>query len=129
MQGNRAEDTRPEVAVRSAVHALGLRFRKHVAPLRGLRCRADLVFTSQRVAVFVDGCFWHGCPEHGVSPTTNSSYWQAKLGGNVDRDRRNDAVLADAGWTVVRVWEHEESQAAALRIASCLRAAEASRAS
>jgi DNA mismatch endonuclease (patch repair protein) len=124
MQGNRAEDTRPEVDVRSAVHAIGLRFRKHVAPLRGLRCRADLVFTRQRVAVFVDGCFWHRCPEHGVSPTTNSSYWQAKLGGNVDRDRRNDEVLADAGWTVVRVWEHEEPQAAARRIASCVRAAD-----
>ena len=129
MQGNRAEDTRPEVAVRSAVHALGLRFRKHVAPVRGLRCRADLVFARQRLAVFVDGCFWHGCPEHGVSPRTNSAYWQGKLGGNVDRDRRNDAVLAEAGWTVVRVWEHEEPQAAALRIASCLRAAEARRAS
>jgi DNA mismatch endonuclease (patch repair protein) len=127
MQGNRAEDTRPEVAVRSAVHALGLRFRKHVAPVRGLRCRADLVFARQRVAVFVDGCFWHGCPEHGVSPRTNSSYWQAKLGGNVDRDRRNDAVLGEAGWTVVRVWEHEDPRAAALRIASCLQAAEASR--
>jgi DNA mismatch endonuclease (patch repair protein) len=129
MQGNRAEDTRPEVALRSAVHALGLRFRKHVAPVRGLRCRADLVFARQRVAVFVDGCFWHGCPEHGVSPRTNSSYWQAKLGGNVERDRRNDAALAEAGWTVVRVWEHEEPQAAALRIAFCLRAAEASRSS
>jgi DNA mismatch endonuclease (patch repair protein) len=123
MQGNTARDTRPEVAVRSAVHALGLRFRKHASPLPGLRCRADLVFTRQRVVVFVDGCFWHGCPEHGVSPTTNSSYWHAKLGGNVDRDRRNDAALADAGWTVVRVWEHEEPQAAALRIASAVRAA------
>jgi len=78
------------------------------------------VFARQRVAVFVDGCFWHGCPEHGVSPTTNSSYWRAKLGGNVDRDRRNDAVLADAGWTVVRIWEHEEPQAAARRIASAV---------
>jgi DNA mismatch endonuclease (patch repair protein) len=122
MQGNRARDTRPEVAVRSAVHALGLRFRKHVAPLSGLRCRADLVFARQRVAVFVDGCFWHGCPEHGVLPTTNASYWQAKLGGNLDRDRRNDAALAAAGWTVVRVWEHEDPQAAALRVAMAVRA-------
>jgi DNA mismatch endonuclease (patch repair protein) len=126
MQGNRARDTRPEVAVRSAVHALGLRFRKHVAPLRGLRCRADLVFARQRVAVFVDGCFWHGCPEHGVSPTTNHSYWQAKLGGNVDRDRRNDAALADAGWTVVRIWEHADAREAALRVAAAVRAAPAS---
>jgi DNA mismatch endonuclease (patch repair protein) len=126
MQGNRAQDTRPEVAVRSAVHALGLRFRKHVAPLRGLRCRADLVFARQRVAVFVDGCFWHGCPAHGVSPTTNSSYWQAKLGGNVDRDRRNEVALADAGWTVVRIWEHEDAREAALRVAAAMRAAPAS---
>lgn len=125
MQGNRAQDTRPEVAVRSAVHALGLRFRKHVAPVAGLRCRADLVFSRQRVAVFVDGCFWHGCPDHGVSPATNSSYWQAKLGGNVDRDRRNDAVLDEAGWTVVRVWEHEDPQAAARRIVSAVHADDA----
>jgi DNA mismatch endonuclease, patch repair protein len=121
MRGNRAVDTRPEVAVRSAAHALGLRFRKHVAPLRGLRCRADLVFTRQRVAVFVDGCFWHVCPEHGTSPTTNSPYWLAKLSGNVRRDRRNDDALAAAGWTVVRIWEHEDARAAALRIAAAVR--------
>lgn len=121
MKGNRAVDTRAEVAVRSAVHALGLRFRKHVAPLRGLRCRADLVFGRQRVAVFVDGCFWHGCPEHGTSPATNSAYWIAKLGGNVERDRRNDAALAAAGWTVVRIWEHEDPRAAAQRVASAVR--------
>jgi DNA mismatch endonuclease (patch repair protein) len=125
MQGNRARDTRPEIAVRSAVHALGLRFRKHMAPLPGLRCHADLVFASRRVAVFIDGCFWHGCPDHGVSPTTNSSYWQAKLGGNVKRDRRNDAALADAGWTVVRIWEHESPQEAALRIAAAVGASPA----
>jgi DNA mismatch endonuclease, patch repair protein len=122
MQGNRAEDTRPEVAVRSAVHALGLRFRKHLSPLAGLRCRADLVFTRQRVVVFVDGCFWHGCPEHGVSPTTNSAYWSAKLGGNIDRDLRNEAALAAAGWTVVRIWEHEDAVEAAHRVAAALRA-------
>jgi DNA mismatch endonuclease (patch repair protein) len=120
MQGNRSEDSRPEVAVRSAVHALGLRFRKHIAPLPDLRCRADLVFARQRIAVFIDGCFWHGCPEHGVSPTTNSAYWQAKLGGNAKRDRRNDATLMKAGWTVIRIWEHEDARVAALRIAEAV---------
>jgi DNA mismatch endonuclease, patch repair protein len=121
MKGNRAVDTRPEVALRSEVHALGLRFRKHVAPLPGLRCRADLVFARQRVAVFVDGCFWHSCPEHGTSPATNSAYWQAKLGGNAQRDRRNDSVLEAAGWTVVRIWEHEDARVAALRVALAVR--------
>jgi DNA mismatch endonuclease (patch repair protein) len=122
MQGNRAQNSAPELAVRSAVHALGLRFRKHAPPLPGLRCCADLVFARQRVAVFVDGCFWHACPEHGVSPSTNSGYWSAKLGGNVDRDRRNDAALVDAGWTVVRIWEHEDAGEAASRVALAVRA-------
>jgi DNA mismatch endonuclease (patch repair protein) len=88
------------------VHALGLRFRKHVAPLRGLRCRADLVFARQRVAVFVDGCFWHACPDHGTKPKANEWYWNPKLIKNVERDRMNDAALILAGWTVVRLWEH-----------------------
>jgi DNA mismatch endonuclease (patch repair protein) len=116
MQGNRGRDTRPEVALRSALHAQGLRFRKHVPPVPGLRCRADVVFPRQRVAVFVDGCFWHRCPDHGVSPKTNSPYWKAKLDRNVARDRRNDAALAAAGWTIVRVWEHEPTPIATARV-------------
>jgi DNA mismatch endonuclease (patch repair protein) len=89
MQANRSSDTRPEVALRSAVHRLGLRYRKHVPPITAERCRADLVFPRQRVAVFADGCFWHACPVHGVRPVTNCSYLDRKIGGNVERDRRN----------------------------------------
>jgi DNA mismatch endonuclease, patch repair protein len=121
MQGNRATDTRPEVAVRSAVHALGLRYRKHTRPLEALRCRADLVFRRERVAVFVDGCFWHGCPQHGKRPTTNQQYWNSKIELNVSRDARNDAALEAAGWQPLRVWEHEHPIDAAARIAAAVR--------
>lgn len=113
MRGNRSTETSPEVALRSELHRRGLGFRKHRQPIPGLRCRADLVFAGPRVAVFVDGCFWHRCPEHGTDPRTNSDYWEAKLDRNVARDRRNDAALVAAGWRVVRVWEHEAPQRAA----------------
>jgi len=116
MQGNRKRDTRPEVAVRSALHRLGLRFRKHRPPLSDLRCLADVVFPRERVAVFVDGCYWHRCPLHGTSPRTHSGYWEAKLTGNVARDRRNDAMLAAADWLVLRIWEHEAVDEAAERV-------------
>ena len=117
MRANRATDTSPEIRVRSAVHALGLRFRKHRAPLSGLRCRADLVFPRERVAVFVDGCFWHGCAQHGRLPKTNRSYWRPKIGRNVARDRRNNQALAQAGWVVIRAWEHEAAGDVAQRVA------------
>jgi DNA mismatch endonuclease (patch repair protein) len=81
-----------------------------------VRCRADVVFARARVAVFVDGCFWHRCPQHGTRPRTHSDYWQAKLDRNVARDRRNDDALTDAGWAVVRIWEHEDADAAADRV-------------
>jgi DNA mismatch endonuclease (patch repair protein) len=123
MQGNRATDTGPELALRSELHRRGYRFRKSAAPLRSVRCRADVVFTRARVAVFVDGCFWHRCPEHGTRPRTHSGYWRAKLDRNVARDRRNDDALRSAGWTVVRVWEHEEVLVAADRVATILEAA------
>jgi DNA mismatch endonuclease (patch repair protein) len=117
MQGNRGRDTSPEVRLRSVLHRRGLRFRKHVAPLAGLRCQADLVFPGARVAVFVDGCFWHGCPVHGRTPRSNTDYWQAKIERNRRRDERNNGLLAEAGWTVVRVWEHEDPALVADRIA------------
>jgi len=113
MRGNRSAETSPEVALRSELHRRGRRFRKHHQPIPGLRCRADLVFAGARVAVFVDGCFWHRCPEHGTEPRTNSDYWEAKLERNVARDRRNDVALKAAGWSVVRVWEHDSPQRAA----------------
>lgn len=121
MQANRGVDTAPETALRSLLHARGLRFRKHVAPLPDLRCRADVVFTGVKIAVFVDGCFWHRCPQHATFPRSNADWWRAKLEQNFQRDRRNDAVLSAAGWVVVRVWEHEDPQLAADRIEHTVR--------
>ena len=116
MKANRGKDTQPECAIRSILHRRGLRFRKHTMPLRTLRCRADIVFPKQRVVVFVDGCFWHGCPVHGRKPTRNSTYWGIKLKLNSERDLRNDRVLKSAGWTVIRAWEHEDPQCVADRV-------------
>jgi DNA mismatch endonuclease, patch repair protein len=120
MQGNRSRDTRPEVAVRSAVHALGLRYRVSARPIPGLRRTADLVFRPLRIAVFVDGCFWHGCPVHFAAPSTNADYWAAKIGRNRDRDAETDAMLVEAGWQVVRLWEHDDPALGALRVRDTL---------
>lgn len=108
MRGNRRSDTRPEVALRSELHRLGLRFRKDLAVKAEGRCpHVDIVFTKARVAVFVDGCFWHCCPEHGRVPGgKNANYWEAKLTRNVERDRRDTEALTAAGWMVLRIWEH-----------------------
>lgn len=107
MQGNRRRDTRPELELRSQLHALGLRFRVDFPPLAGVRNRADIVFTRAKLVVFVDGCFWHGCPTHFVIPKTNRDYWIAKIRRNQERDRSTDEVLRAAGWMVIRIWEHE----------------------
>ncbi|MGI8875780.1 MAG: very short patch repair endonuclease [Egibacteraceae bacterium] len=117
MRANRRRDTKPELAIRSAVHRMGLRYRVDVAPLPDRRRRADIVFPRQRVAVYVDGCFWHGCPEHGLVPRAHRDYWLEKIGRNRERDAETDAALREAGWMVVRVWEHEESTVAAARVA------------
>jgi DNA mismatch endonuclease (patch repair protein) len=129
MQANRSADTLPELRLRRALHARSLRFRKGlrlVLPEASLR--PDIVFTRARVAVFVDGCFWHRCPEHGEEPKANREFWAAKFERNVQRDRRTDAALLAAGWVVVRVWEHEEVEVAADRVAVQVRAALAARA-
>lgn len=127
MRSNRSRDTRPEMALRRAVHALGLRYRVATRPLPKVRRTADLVFPGPRVAVFLDGCFWHGCPEHHRLPTANSDYWSAKVTRNQARDAEVDALLAEAGWHVIRVWEHEDPQDAARRIAAVVRARRAAR--
>jgi DNA mismatch endonuclease, patch repair protein len=119
MRGN-CSTSRPEQRLRSELHRRGLRFRKHHMPLQGLRCRPDVVFTGRRLAVFVDGCFWHRCPQHATEPSTNARYWQAKLEANVLRDRRNDRALAAAGWAVLRIWEHEPAELAADKVARAL---------
>src|SRR5262245_8505877 len=111
MQSQRQRDTAPEIALRSALHKSGLRFRVDYK-LPGMRRRADIAFPSARVAVFVDGCFWHGCPRHGTSPKANAEWWAEKIATNVARDRDTDARLQEAGWTSVRVWEHEPADVA-----------------
>ena len=107
MRSNRRTDTKPELALRAALHAQGYRYRKdHRLDLPLRRVRPDIAFTARKVAVFVDGCFWHACPEHGSKPKNNEWYWSPKLEKNVERDRAVDHALAQAGWTVVRLWEH-----------------------
>lgn len=123
MKAIRRTDTKPEMALRRALHARGYRYRKdHRLDLSdGRRVRPDIVFTARKVAVFVDGCFWHACPEHGSKPKNNEWYWSPKLQRNVDRDRANDAALAEGGWRVVRLWEHvpiEEAVAAVIAVLS-----------
>lgn len=107
--------TGPELALRRQLHARGLRFRVNV---RGLPGRPDIALTRARIAVFVDGCFWHRCPDHGVLPKNNTDWWDAKLAENVARDRRKDSALRADGWSVIHVWEHEDPAAAADNIAA-----------
>ena len=108
MQANRSRDTAPELAVRKPLHADGFRYRVASRPLADLRRTADIVFPGQRVAIFIDGCFWHGCPEHGrTSFSSNIEYWPNKIATNKARDADTNARLENAGWTVLRFWEHQ----------------------
>lgn len=120
MVANKRRDTSTELAVRREIFRRGLRYRVDFAPLPGIRRRADIVFTRARVALFVDGCFWHGCPVHATSPKRNSDYWGPKLAKNIERDRDTDRELEEAGWTVLRFWEHEAFGDVADAIASAL---------
>jgi DNA mismatch endonuclease (patch repair protein) len=120
MQATRRRDTPCELAVRSALHGLGLRY--HVdCPLPGSRRRADIAFGPARVAVFVDGCFWHGCPEHGTWPKANAAWWRDKIEGNRRRDHDTTQKLTDSGWLVLRFWEHTDPNAAACEIAAIVK--------
>ena len=117
MRANRGRDTSPEVALRSALHRLGLRFRKDLRiDLPGGRVRPDVVFVRARVAVFVDGCFWHGCPVHGTQPRSNSAFWADKIATNRRRDVDTDRRLGHEGWWVLRFWEHEDMEVCAARV-------------
>lgn len=122
MVGNTRVDTKPEVALRSALHGRGLRFRKdYLLRLGGIRFKPDIVFTRAKVAVFVDGCFWHCCPVHGTQPKANDTYWTPKLARNIERDREQVEALEDAGWAAVRVWEHEPLDSAVEAVLRSLR--------
>lgn len=121
MQRQRRKDTKPELAIRSALHRAGLRYRVGF-PVVGLRRRTiDIAFTRIRLAVFVDGCFWHGCPQHATWPKANAAWWEAKIAKNRERDCETDRQLEAALWTVLRVWEHEPAEEAATRIIDLVR--------
>ncbi len=108
MQRQGRRDTQPELLLRRELHRRGHRYYVDRAPLAGLRRRADLLFPRRKVAVYVDGCFWHACPEHGTLPKNNRDWWITKLRANARRDRDTDAILRAAGWVVIRIWEHED---------------------
>jgi DNA mismatch endonuclease (patch repair protein) len=126
MQGNKGRDTEPELQLRSILYRNGLRYRVNTRPMAKLRRTADVVFPTARIAVFVDGCYWHGCPEHYRPSRENWQFWHDKIGGNKARDAETDQLLAEAGWQSIRVWEHEEPETAALRVIAAVQIARAS---
>jgi DNA mismatch endonuclease (patch repair protein) len=121
MQQQPTRDTKPELAVRRLLHSWGYRYRVDAQPLKSVRRRADIVFRPVRVAVFIDGCFWHGCPDHGRREhRLNAEFWASKMQRNRARDQETDELLQDAGWLVIRVWEHEPPSEVAQRVAEAV---------
>jgi DNA mismatch endonuclease, patch repair protein len=118
MSATQQRDNSYEIQLRSALQKGGLRFRTHRQLIPGLRRTVDVVLAKSRLAIFLDGCFWHGCPEHGTWPKTNSEWWRSKIEANIRRDRDTDARLCALSWRVLRVWEHELPEQAAERIAA-----------
>ncbi|MBY4574959.1 hypothetical protein ACN94_15425 [Gordonia paraffinivorans] len=117
MQKQRTTGTEVELAVRRALHARGHRYRVDMGGLvPGERFRGDIVWTRARLVVFLDGCFWHVCPEHGTIPKSNREWWQSKLEGNRQRDERATKLLQAEGWKVLRFWEHESPEEIVARI-------------
>ena len=116
MRAVRRFNTKPELELRSLLHCLGLRYRVDYPPLSSVTRRADIVFTRLRIAVFVDGCFWHGCPLHGTRPKTNGDWWEAKIKANRERDEDTNRRLRQEGWTVLRFWEHQDAESSALNV-------------
>ncbi|WP_245528114.1 very short patch repair endonuclease [Cellulomonas gilvus] len=117
----RRKDNEAELAVRRVLHAAGYRYRVH-HPVPGQRRRTiDIAFTRAKVAVFIDGCFWHGCPAHGTQPRSNAAWWVAKLAANQARDEDTTHWLEADGWLVVRIWEHDDPRGAAGSVAAVLR--------
>jgi DNA mismatch endonuclease (patch repair protein) len=122
MQLQRERDTQPELALRQALHRRGLRYRVDFQGVAGTRRRIDIAFTKAKIAVFVDGCFWHGCPEHGKRDhEINGWYWPGKIQTNKARDSDTDLRLAKAGWRVIRVWEHQAMEDVVPAIEALLR--------
>ena len=121
MLAAKPRDTAPEKAIRSAIHHRGLRFRIDVRPIKELNRRADIVFRSAKVAVFVDGCFWHGCPIHGTQAKANAEFWHLKIKQNQKRDADTTQRLEQAGWKVIRVWEHDDPVEAAEKIYNAIK--------
>jgi DNA mismatch endonuclease, patch repair protein len=119
MKSTRQRDTICEVTLRSAIHRTGLRFRIQWQ-IPGTRRRADVAFPSKKVVVFVDGCFWHMCPQHATWPKANEQWWRDKLMRNVERDRDTDALLESRGWLVLRFWEHDDMLQAAKKVAAVI---------
>jgi DNA mismatch endonuclease (patch repair protein) len=129
MRANRSRDTSPELAVRRALHRSGLRYRVAYRALAGSKRTVDVAFTRCRVAVLIDGCFWHGCPEHYRPSRTNASFWSSKILANQVRDRETSAALEQAGWTVLRFWEHEDAEVVAEVVGARVRASSGDRGS
>jgi DNA mismatch endonuclease (patch repair protein) len=110
MQAQKTRDTGIELEVRRGLHALGYRYRVNCRPLPDHKFRGDIVWTRRRLVVFLDGCFWHGCPTHGTTPKSNTAWWRDKIHKNQERDRRVDETLGQQGWTVLRFWEHDNTE-------------------
>lgn len=121
MVANRSRDTKPELIVRRCLHASGLRYRVHVRPIRDWNRRADIVFPRAKIAVFVNGCFWHGCPDHYTEPKTNAEYWAPKITRNKERDKETFTRLKSEGWLVIPIWEHEDLQKKSQMVARRIR--------
>ncbi|MEU8631088.1 very short patch repair endonuclease [Amycolatopsis sp. NPDC048633] len=121
MSKQKSRNTGIEMALRKILHGAGFRYRVHRQPIKGVRREADLVFGPARVAVFVDGCFWHGCPEHATWPKNNADFWREKIETNRRRDADTDTRLDDAGWLALRIWEHETAETAADRVITTVR--------
>jgi len=127
MKAVRQRDTEAEMAVRRRIHAMGLRYRVDFPVLESPRRRADIAFPRLRIAIFIDGCFWHGCPIHGTSPKANAGFWKRKIEANVERDRDTDMRLRAKGWVVLRFWEHEDPDYVAASIRRIVEARRKSR--
>lgn len=126
MARTRGQNTKPEILVRRLLHSAGRRYRVNYRSLPGLRRTVDIAFTKHRLAILIDGCFWHACPIHYVEPKTRTQFWRTKIAGNVARDAETDRLLRAAGWTVLRFWEHEDAAGVVATIEGALDASPSS---